>query len=1122
MNAVIDWQARETAIDVSRSFSVVAPAGSGKTELLTQRLLALLATVDNPEEVLAITFTRKAAEEMTERLLKAMQNASLSTTKPLKPHEAKTRQLATNVLLRDKQRGWQLLQNPHRLRLKTIDGLCASITQQLPLEARFGADVAVADEPNELYAEATRQLLNELKDSSSTADDLAIVLNLLDNRLDAFEELMCGLLAKRDQWLSWMVSAQRDNDHHAFVASLEANIDTLNQERLTFAATLLAPFASELCMLLDYAATHVNDHPLTSFRGIVELPQCQSDDLHLWKVLVEQLLTKEGKFKKKVDKRQGFPAPKEALTAEDKEIFTQRKSAFTELLSELSRVPGLAESLARIKELVPPDIDSAQSESIEALMNILPRSVAHLWMVFSQRGVVDYIEINRAANNALGDEELPTDLALKLDYQIRHILVDEFQDTSPPQMSLLEKLTTGWQQGDGRTLFIVGDGMQSCYGFREANVGIFLSACERGIGNIPLEPLQLQVNFRSQQGIIDWVNQSFKTAFPAKNDINAGAVSFSEAVALNEELPDPATYCYAIDDAGKGALEAQRVVEIITSIRRQSESDSIAILVRGRRHLVDILPALKSAGISWLAEDIDPLTSRSSIRDLVNLYAAIHNPSDHIAWAALLRSPMVGLTLQDMLVLSHSKIDIGACIISGEWQQLPISSDGGLRLNVLADIMCRAYSDRARFSPRQSLHRVWTSLKGPQIVACEGLSVVKDVERFMSCLDNLQASQSAARPLSVERIENALKKLYASADSSQSNAVKVMTIHKSKGLEFDHVIIPGLGRLPKSQDKALVQWRKFIFNDGSEGFFMAPLYKSKQDEGLYHLLSAEKKRREQLESTRLLYVGVTRAIKRLYLLGQVAQNEKGECKPPSESSLLSKIWPSFESQMEWIPATSTKPDDTNDRQALRASIKATNQRVPVQLLPKTTTSQWQPGSGATNIPVYSADSYQQSLGNVVHRALELMTYTGLQRWLKIDNKQGVIKNFIEGIDIADPILNQVLAAAIEHLDRVAVDKKNHWIFSAPEARCEWRLIDEEGRLNIIDRTIWNEQGEIVIIDYKTSSPSPEQSIEEFIAQESEQYRRQLQNYRRLLEQLGFTVTQAGLYFTALSRWQPLL
>jgi len=146
----------------------------------------------------------------------------------------------------------------------------------------------------------------------------------------------------------------------------------------------------------------------------------------------------------------------------------------------------------------------------------------------------------------------------------------------------------------------------------------------------------------------------------------------------------------------------------------------------------------------------------------------------------------------------------------------------------------------------------------------------------------------------------------------------------------------------------------------------------------------------------------------------------------------------------------------------------------------------------------------------------------LQRWLKIDNKQGVIKNFIEGIDIADPILNQVLAAAIEHLDLVAVDKKNHWIFSAPEARCEWRLIDEEGRLNIIDRTIWNEQGEIVIIDYKTSSPSPEQSIEEFIAQESEQYRRQLQNYRRLLEQLGFTVTQAGLYFTALSRWQPLL
>ncbi|MBN3585199.1 UvrD-helicase domain-containing protein, partial [Algoriphagus aestuarii] len=134
-----------------------------------------------------------------------------------------------------------------------------------------------------------------------------------------------------------------------------------------------------------------------------------------------------------------------------------------------------------------------------------------------QLGATDYSAISQAALMALGEEDEPSDIALQLDYRIRHILVDEFQDTASPQLRLLEKLTAGWQPGDGRTLFIVGDGMQSCYGFRNANVGLFLDARQRGIGSVHLQALDLRVNFRSQAGIVKWVNSTFHCAFPPQD-----------------------------------------------------------------------------------------------------------------------------------------------------------------------------------------------------------------------------------------------------------------------------------------------------------------------------------------------------------------------------------------------------------------------------------------------------------------------------------------------------------------------------------------------------------------------------------------------------------------------------
>ena len=135
--AAADWSQRARALDPEYSFIVQAPAGSGKTELLIQRHLALLALVEAPEEIVAITFTRKAAGEMRDRVLQALRMAS--GTPPVEDHRRKTWELARAVVQRDTQLDWGLAVTPSRLRIQTIDSLCASLTRQMPVLSGFGA-----------------------------------------------------------------------------------------------------------------------------------------------------------------------------------------------------------------------------------------------------------------------------------------------------------------------------------------------------------------------------------------------------------------------------------------------------------------------------------------------------------------------------------------------------------------------------------------------------------------------------------------------------------------------------------------------------------------------------------------------------------------------------------------------------------------------------------------------------------------------------------------------------------------------------------------------------------------------------------------------------------------------
>jgi ATP-dependent helicase/nuclease subunit A len=175
-----DEPQRLRALNPSLSFIVQAPAGSGKTELLAQRVLALLSQTQAPEEILAITFTKKAASEMRNRIISALQKANYEA-EPLSDHGKKTWALAKKVLLRDQALGWNILANPNRLRIQTIDSFNVSLTKYLPLLSHFGATPEITTDPESLYKEAVQEFLAHLEENVAWSDAIALLLKHRDN-----------------------------------------------------------------------------------------------------------------------------------------------------------------------------------------------------------------------------------------------------------------------------------------------------------------------------------------------------------------------------------------------------------------------------------------------------------------------------------------------------------------------------------------------------------------------------------------------------------------------------------------------------------------------------------------------------------------------------------------------------------------------------------------------------------------------------------------------------------------------------------------------------------------------------------------------------------------------------
>ena len=1086
-----DRLARLRALEVA-SFIVEAPAGAGKTELLTQRYLRLLAVVEHPEEVLALTFTNKAATEMRDRILGSLERAAGGEL-PDQPHKRQTFDLAQGVLARDKEQSWGLLGHPGRLRITTLDALCANLARQMPYLSRFGAQPAVTEDAASHYATAARRTLEMVESDGPDAEVVAAALAFMDNNAGRLEKLLISMLGRRDQWLHH--AAQIESGE--MKAEVEAGFAALIERDLVNIAELLdARLQSLLMPLARFAAANGYGALNPLFDWFFELTAAL-DDLPRWRALSRFLLTSSGSLRKVVDKRHGFPPEKE---------FARQKELMSEVLAELRGVARLEEALLVLGKLPQPTLSEGEWANVENFSRLLRLAAGQLWLAFQEAGEVDFIEIAARAGLALGDDEAPTDLAQALDYRIRHLLVDEFQDTSPSQVALVEKLTRGWMPDDGRTLFVVGDPMQSIYRFRKADVGLFLRVRERGIGDIRLAHLRLFRNNRSFPDIVDWVNSAFPTIFPPADSPETGAVCYAESTATRPPHADSGVSVHPLLRLDEASAEAEGrcVLDLILKARRDYPEERIAVLVRARSHLDALVTEIRrrAPDLRFQAVDIEGLDGRQHVQDLLTLFRALHHRADRVHWLALLRAPWCGLRLADLHLLAADDKE------STIWQLMQddarigrLSDDGQQRLHHVRSVLGEAFAQRGRQHPRRWLEGVWLMLGGP---AClEAPEAMADVEAFYSLLDKLVA----ARNLSAETLAAHAAELFAPTDP-QGSAVQMMTIHKSKGLEFETVILPGLHRTTGGNESALLLWDEVAGADGVEHLLVAPI--KAKGEGIeqptaYDYLKKLEAERNAHEDERLLYVAATRAIRRLHLVGVAVPDEDKDdgLKPPASGTLLKLLWPGvaqpvFTAALASVSPATKGPDEFDPAQFEPPLFRLKAMGSPAALCDQP--SDFLPAENRTLTLDEDAQalSLEASVGTLVHRYLELIVRQGLKNWSgkRVAALEPACVRWLERQGHGFLEASAGALEAVTALRTTLASDSGRWILSAhPEGGVEqaWSSLSEQGGAlrHVIDR-VFVADGYRWIVDYKTVRASQAE-----LTRRAEGFRSQLERYAGL-------------------------
>jgi ATP-dependent helicase/nuclease subunit A len=1107
----VDSASRRHAINAPGSVLVQAPAGSGKTTLLAQRYLKLLAGSDGPERILALTFTRRAAQEMRERVMQALQAAAAPDC-PDKMN-AETWQLGVAAKRRMDALGLDLQRHPSRLRIETIDAFNAWLAGQLPITAGAGSRLNLVEKAAPLYEEAARRALaHDEPDLFGGAVDR--VLELDDQRWRSLVNLISAMLGSRDRWLP-LLAGQLEVTHALDAAQLQRVRRHMDEDlELLVSRTLGVAFEAigaekmqALAALMHAAAMRLEAPPpaLAQWQADATPLRPETGDIARWRGIAGMLLTKEAAYRKSLTKNEGFP-PKCA-----------DKPAMLDLIAELDREPAALRALVEIRALPDPAYDDQQWERVRAVAQVLVLAAAQLEQVFRETGAVDFPAVSMAALRTLGTATAPTDLSLRLDYRLQHILVDEFQDTSSAQLELVKLLTAGWQRGDGRSVFCVGDPMQSIYGFRQAEVRAFLELAEEGIGDVQFDVERLRSNFRSAKPLVDWINACFARVLPRVDDRERGAIAFRPSEAAMRVTDHAAV---RLQGFASRREEADAIAALIAEQSVRHPDWRIVILVRAKTHARDIAGSLRARAIAFRAVDIEPLQDRPVVRDLVMLVCALLHQGDRTAWLALLRAPWAGLLLNDLLHVARAGSVWDALDDEAVLSQL--TTDGRERCQRLRQTLEAAFRVRTRGTLTRWVEQTWLALGGAGCYAG-----AEDFDHVGAVLSRLRELEERGLPDAAE-LAASFADLFAAHRAPA--AVEIMTIHKSKGLEFDMVVVPALDRhIPRNRDQLLLSHQ--FARAGRDGLVMAarPGVGVESDQ-LFEFLRYQTRDAAGLEAERLLYVACTRAKWQLHLTatgsreGGEAHGESNGRVPwqPRAGSLLAVLWPV-------VAAEFALPDNTTPADPPAAPRGGAIQRVPRGWSPATDEAllvvEELPSAAPAReeTPVFDwAGETARRVGSLVHAELQFLDLE-LHDEGTITAREAHYRHWLAQNGVPADRLEDASARVITALLAVHRDARGRWILKkgyrddVREYALSGLWRGEVVRV-VFDRSFIDEEGIRWIIDYKTSQHTGG-DLDAFLRREVERYTPQLHRYAQLAKRLGPEPVRVGLYFPLMGAWR---
>jgi ATP-dependent exoDNAse (exonuclease V) beta subunit len=658
--------------------------------------------------------------------------------------------------------------------------------------------------------------------------------------------------------------------------------------------------------------------------------------------------------------------------------------------------------------------------------------------------------------------------------------------------------------------------MQSIYRFRNAEVGQFLVARDQGIADLSLRPLILRRNFRSGENLVHWFNETFRRTLPQEDDVAVGAIAYADAVAVEEHAGKGEWHIHPVFGSSFAA-EAGQGVGIVKTCLAGSESESVAVLVRSRTALPHLLARLRRENIKYQAVEIDRLTDLPEIIDILALTRAMCHLGDRIAWLALLRGPWVGLTWEQLhrIVKNDSQSIV--------WDLIRQNPPENARDFV--NTMQAQLDANATRSLRERIELAWYALGGPALL--QGEEELENVYRFMDVVDKFEIAGTLA---DVAKLESLLDDERVSSLASSDCRLQVMTMHRAKGLQFDHVLMYGLGRSAGRSEKSVLSWLNIPGEKGSSDMIISPIgpRSEVEQDPLHRFIEASESDKDRLELDRLLYVASTRARQSLHLLGHVSLADDGQrFRPPQAGSLLQRIWPSVETAYEnaFHAELATKAPD-RESNLVKPSFRRFSTPWKLPESPARPEFGELPASDKADdrqVEYYWVGSSARHAGTIVHRWLQ----QGADGQVSLDEDdlaklRPVNKRWSARLGVPPQDIDEVCDRVEKALHGILNDPKGRWILYG-DGHAELALTGLwNGKVEsvVIDRVRIDDEGVHWIVDYKTSTHEGG-DLEGFLDQESERYRPQLEKYAALYTALGFSEVRVALYFPMLQEFHEV-